>query len=96
MTEKNSNKIDKCASLETIKIKNKINIFKKDHGESLNVGDIANMKNITIVDLLYNLKNRFEDKSIFSNLGNELIIVNPLEFNKETFSADRMNYFIEV
>lgn len=90
-----NNKFIDDENLETIKIENE-NIYKIDHKETLNVADITNLKNITIVDLLNNIKNRFNQKTITSSIGNELIIVNPFEYYNDDLSAEKMNYYIEV
>lgn len=81
--------------LESIKIDNQ-NFYKIEHKDSLNVADITTLKNITIVDLLNNIKNRFTQKIITSSIGNELIIVNPFEFYQDHMCAEKMDYYIDV
>jgi myosin heavy subunit len=91
----NNNIIIDNDNIKTIKIENE-NIYRIDHKDSLNVADITSLNKITIVDLLNNIKNRFEQKIITSTIGNELILVNPFEFYQDYLSAEKMNYYIEV
>jgi len=80
---------------ETIKIKKEI-LFKKDYHENLDVYDISKKKNVTVVDFLNNVKNRFANKTIFTNVGKELLILNPFEEHPEFFTQKRMDQAIEV
>ena len=48
------------------------------------------------VDLLLNLKNRFSENLIFTNVGKSLISINPLQMIKSLFSYEKMDFFISV
>jgi myosin heavy subunit len=80
---------------ETIKIKREI-MFKKEYHENLNVNDISQKKNVTVVDLLNNVKNRFYNQTIFTYVGNEILILNPNEEIPGLFSEERMDKAMEV
>lgn len=81
--------------MQKLKIK-KERIFKRVWKATIDKEDITLLEDISIVDLLNNLKNRYEKKHIFSNIGNELIVVNPYEYFNDLFAVAKMNEFIDV
>ena len=63
---------------------------------SINVNDMASVEDINEIDLLNNLKNRFNNKNIFTNVGPTLIIINPYQMVDGAFSQGKMDGFIKV
>jgi myosin heavy subunit len=58
--------------------------------------DVSEMTSINVVDLLQNLKNRFQIHQIFTNVGKTLIIINPYNAIPAMFSSERIEEFIKV
>jgi myosin heavy subunit len=63
---------------------------------NINTNDMAAVDDINEVDLLNNLKNRFLQKSIFTNVGQTLIIVNPYQKIDGAFGEDVIKNFLNV
>lgn len=63
---------------------------------SLNVNDMAAIDDINEVDLLNNIRNRFFQKNIQTNVGPTLIIMNPYEYLDGTFGETSIKKFIDV
>jgi myosin heavy subunit len=63
---------------------------------TINVNDMAAVEDINEIDLLSNLKNRFYAKSIFTNVGNTLILVNPYQNIPGIFGEDVIEKFLQV
>lgn len=57
---------------------------------------MADIPSINAVDLLNNLKNRFELDQIFTNVGQAMIILNPYKIIPGIFTTDKMDSIIEV
>ncbi len=57
---------------------------------------MADIPSINAVDLLNNLKNRFELDQIFTNVGQAMIILNPYKIIPVEFTTDKMDTIIEV
>jgi hypothetical protein len=65
--------------------------------QSINIDDMSNhSRELNQVDILNNLKNRFAQDSIFTNIGKSLIIINPYKLLQEVFSEEKMDFFISV
>ena len=62
----------------------------------LNAHDMAAVEDINEVDLLNNLKNRFFEKQIFTNVGSTLIVMNPYEAIPGVFGEDKIDGWIKV
>lgn len=72
-------------------------IIKKLNPDNINIDDVANHNTeINQVDLIFNIKNRFNKDQIFTNVGKSLIIVNPFMQIQKIFSVEMMNFFINV
>ena len=56
---------------------------------------MAYTKNINEMDLLYNLKNRLNEKKTFTNVGPTLIIVNPFSFIENIYNHEKIEYYKE-
>ena len=54
---------------------------------------MAYTKNINEMDLLYNLKNRLNEKKTFTNVGPTLIIVNPFSFIDNIYNHEKIEYY---
>ena len=54
---------------------------------------MANTKNINEMDLLFNLKNRLNEKKTFTNVGPTLIIVNPFSFIDNIYNHEKIEYY---
>jgi myosin heavy subunit len=63
---------------------------------TLNVNDMAAIEDINEVDLLSNLKNRFFNKTIFTNVGSTLIVVNPYQTIQGVFGEEIMEKYLQV
>ena len=63
---------------------------------TLNVNDMAAIEDINEVDLLSNLKNRFYNKLIFTNVGSTLIVVNPYQTIQGVFGEEKMEKLQQV
>ena len=63
--------------------------------KSINVNDMANVKDINEVDLLYNLWNRLKEKKTFTNVGPTLLIVNPFTRIEGVYNDEVLEHFIE-
>ena len=62
----------------------------------IHVNDMATVEDINEVDLLNNLKNRFLQKQIFTNVGPTLIIMNPYQIIDGAFGEKIINDFLKV
>lgn len=51
----------------------------KYNSEQLDIDDMINIQNTSKVDLLYNLKNRYFKKKIYTYVGETLLVINPFE-----------------
>jgi myosin heavy subunit len=63
---------------------------------TLNATDMAAVEDINEIDLLNNLKNRFFQKQIQTNVGSTLIIMNPYEAIPNTYTEDKIEEWIKV
>ncbi len=57
---------------------------------------MAAIEDINEVDLLSNLKNRFFNKTIFTNVGSTLIVVNPYQTIQGVFGEEIMEKYLQV
>ena len=57
---------------------------------------MAAVEDINEVDLLNNLKNRFYNKSIFTNVGPTLIVTNPYQKVDEIMGEGIIDEFLKV
>ena len=64
--------------------------------EDINITDMAQASSINKVDLLNNLKNRYDQSQIFTNVGDTLIIVNQYQLIPNMFTIEKMGAIIEV
>jgi myosin heavy subunit len=62
----------------------------------IHVNDMAAVEDINEVDLLNNLKNRFLQKEIFTNVGPTLIIMNPYQKIEGAFGEKIISDFLKV
>ncbi len=60
------------------------------------VNDMAAVEDINEVDLLNNLKNRFLQKLLFTNVGPTLIIMNPYQKIDGAFGDKIIDEFLKV
>jgi myosin heavy subunit len=65
------------------------------NGEDVNVTDMAAVEDINEIDLLNNLKNRFFQKQIFTNVGPTLIIMNPYQLIPGAFDVEQLDSWIK-
>jgi myosin heavy subunit len=63
---------------------------------TLNVNDMGAVEDINEIDLLSNLKNRFYNKNIFTNVGSTLIVLNPYQNIPGIFGEDVIEKFQQV
>ena len=63
--------------------------------KTIDVNDMANIKDINEVDLLYNLWNRLNQKKTFTNVGPTLLIVNPFTRIQGVYNDEVLEHFIE-
>lgn len=63
---------------------------------NLNVNDMAAVEDINEVDLLNNLKNRFFQKNIFTNVGPTLIVMNPYQKIEGIIGEEVIDNFMKV
>ena len=63
---------------------------------TLNVNDMAAVEDINELDLLNNMKNRFMQKNIHTNVGPTLIIMNPYQKIENLYTIEKIDEFINV
>jgi myosin heavy subunit len=63
---------------------------------AINVNDMAAVEDINEVDLLNNMKNRFSQKNIHTNVGPTLIIMNPYQKVEGLYTEAKIDEFIKV
>lgn len=63
--------------------------------EDINVNDMAEVSPINTKDLLTNIKNRYDQDSIFTNVGETLIITNPYQIIPGLYTEDKMQEIID-
>ena len=71
--------------------------FPMINSEDINIDDMAAASDICEVDLLNNLTNRLViSKEQFTNVASTLLIVNPYQKNKEIYSNEKIEYYINL
>ena len=71
--------------------------FPMINSEDINIDDMAAASDICEVDLLNNLTNRLViSKEQFTNVASTLLIVNPYQKNKEIYSKEKIEYYINL
>ena len=63
---------------------------------SINVNDMAAVEDINEIDLLNNMKNRFFQKNLFTNVGPTLIIINPYQRIEGSYTPIKIEQFMKV
>ena len=63
---------------------------------AVNVFDMIKLEDISEIDLLNNIKNRFLKKNTFTNVGQLLISINPYQNMEQYFSEDKMNEILKI
>ena len=63
--------------------------------DSNNVSDMSEVSPINTKDLLTNIKNRYDENEIFTNVGETLIITNPYQIIPGLYTEDKMKEIIE-
>ena len=74
-----------CLFMQTLPIIN---------GKTIDVDDMADVKDINEVDLLYNLLNRLKIKKTFTNVGPTLLIVNPFTRIEGVYGEEQIEYYL--
>ena len=64
-------------------------------GDSINVSDMAAVSPINTKDLLTNIKNRYNENEIFTNVGETLIITNPYQIIPGLYTEEKMQEIID-
>ena len=57
---------------------------------------MASVEDINEMDLLNNMKNRFLQKNIHTNVGPTLIVMNPYQKIDNLYTDDKIDHFIKV
>ena len=63
--------------------------------DSNNVSDMSEVSPINTKDLLTNIKNRYDENEIFTNVWETLIITNPYQIIPGLYTEDKMKEIIE-
>ncbi len=63
--------------------------------DDINVNDMAEVSPINTKDLLTNIKNRYDKDSIFTNVGETLIITNPYQIIPGLYTEEKMQEIID-
>ena len=63
--------------------------------DDINVNDMAEVSPINTKDLLMNIQNRYNEDSIFTNVGETLIITNPYQIIPGLYTEDKMQEIID-
>ena len=63
--------------------------------DSINVSDMAQVSPINTKDLLTNIKNRYNEDEIFTNVGETLIITNPYQIIPGLYTEEKMQEIID-
>ena len=71
------------------------NLSRICQGDSINVDDMAAVSPINTKDLLTNIKNRYDENKIFTNVGETLIITNPYQIFPGIYTEEKMKEIIE-
>ena len=74
-----------CLFMQTLPIIN---------GKTIDVDDMADVKDINEVDLLYNVLNRLKIKKTFTNVGPTLLIVNPFTRIEGVYGEEQIEYYL--
>ena len=64
-------------------------------GDLINVSDMSQVSPINTKDLLTNIKNRYNEDQIFTNVGETLIITNPYQIIPGLYTEERMQQIID-
>ena len=64
-------------------------------GDLINVSDMSQVSPINTKDLLTNIKNRYNEDQIFTNVGETLIITNPYQIIPGLYTEERMQKIID-
>ena len=64
-------------------------------GDLINVSDMAAVSPINTKDLLTNIKNRYNENEIFTNVGETLIITNPYQIIPGLYTEEKMQSIID-
>jgi len=63
--------------------------------DSINVNDMAEVSPINTKDLLTNIKNRYNQNIIFTNVGETLIITNPYQIIPGLYTEEKMQEIVD-
>ena len=66
------------------------NLSRICQGDLINVSDMAEVSPINTKDLLTNIKNRYDNNIIFTNVGDTLIITNPYQIIPGLYTEEKM------
>ena len=71
------------------------NLSRICQNDSINVSDMAEVSPINTKDLLMNIKNRYNNDLIFTNVGETLIITNPYQIIPGLYTEEKMQEIID-
>ena len=71
------------------------NLSRICQSDSININDMAAVSPINTKDLLTNIKNRYNENIIFTNVGDTLIIVNPYQIIPGLYTEEKMKEIVD-